>query len=511
MERMGIFGRRRFLQAMAAAAAGVAVAGRAPVARGAAMATVPPGAVGALGRLASAMRGDVLLPGDADWTALNTTSNARWLPVQPLAIARCADAGDVQAALAWARTEGVPFAIRGGGHHYMGGSTSPGLIISTIAMKGTRYDPETGLLVAGAGVQNQDLAVVQSQAGAGRFILPGGTCPTVGIGGLTLGGGIGPNARWAGLTADHLVATEIVTADGELLTVDAERHPDLFWALRGGAGGSFGVNTSFTYRLAPIPGPEALVFALETSGRERVLATILGALEQLADAPAGFSVILMAYSDAEAGVAMEAYGQVTDPDDAASLARVDAILGMDHDDTARLRLPFWEAQAWNMGEVTPPNAYWDRSRFAIRAVDPGAVAEAVDALVAFPGRADDRYGELVTYGWVGGAVGSVARDATAFVHRDATALFRLSAVWPRTPEVPGAVSPIPADVAAWMEATWDAFIPALSDESYQNFPDPGLAGWEAAYYAENLARLRDLKGRYDPENVFRAAQSVPLP
>lgn len=508
MDGLGTFGRRRFLQAMAAAAAGVAVAGRAPGARAAEAATVPPGAAGALGRLAGAMRGDVLLPGDADWTALNTTSNARWLPVTPLAIARCADAADVQAALAWARAEGVPFAIRGGGHHYMGGSTSPGLIISTIAMKGTRYDPETGLLVAGAGVQNRDLAIVQSQEGAGRFILPGGTCPTVGIGGLTLGGGIGPNSRWAGLTADHLVATEIVTADGTVLTVDAESHPDLFWALRGGAGGSFGVNTTFTYRLAPIPGPEALVFGLEVTGRDRVLRTLLTALAALADAPAGFSVILMAYGDPEHGVAMEAYGQAVDPDDPDARARVDAILGGDLDDSVQLRLPFWEAQAWNMGEVAPPNAYWDRSRFAIRAVDPGAIAEAVDALVAFPGRADDRYGELVTYGWVGGAVGSVARDATAWVHRDATALFRLSAIWPRTPEVPGVVSPIPADVDAWMRATWDTFAPALSAESYQNFPDPGLADWPDAYYAENLARLRDVKGRYDPENVFRHAQSI---
>ncbi|MFO1539763.1 MAG: FAD-binding oxidoreductase [Chloroflexota bacterium] len=508
---MGRIGRRRFLQAMAAAAAGVTVAGRIPGARGAEPIAVPPGAAGALGRLAGAMQGDLLLPGDADWTALNTTSNARWLPVVPLAIARCADAADVQAALAWARAEGVPFAIRGGGHHYMGGSTSPGLVISTIAMKGTRYDPETGLLIAGAGVQNQDLAVVQSQDGAGRFILPGGTCPTVGLGGLTLGGGIGPNARWAGLTADHLIATEIVTADGELLTVDAERHPDLFWALRGGAGGSFGVNTSFTYRLAPIPGPEALVFGLETSSRDRVLQTILTALDALADAPHGFSVILMAYSDAEHGVAMEGYGQITDPDDPEQLARVDAILGLDHDETARLRLPFWEAQAWNMGGVTPPNAYWDRARFATGAVDPAAIAEAVDALTRFPGLTDERYGELVTYGWVGGAVGAVARDATAWVHRDATALFRVSAVWPRTPEVPGEVSPIPADAAAWSEATWDALIPALANESYQNFPDPGLIDWATAYHAENLPRLRAVKGRYDPEDVFRAAQSVPLP
>lgn len=182
-----------------------------------------------------------MLPGQHPYAALATPRNLRYAALMPKAVAQCRNAEEIATAIAWARRTETPFALRGGGHNYADASSSRGLIISARRMKCASLKGTT--LRAQAGVQNADLARLLPQGGNSTLLLPGGTCPNVGVVGLTLGGGIGPNAPWAGLTADRLREVTMVTATGDVVTANARENADLFWALRGAAGGNFGAVT----------------------------------------------------------------------------------------------------------------------------------------------------------------------------------------------------------------------------------------------------------------------------
>ena len=220
---MPLFSRREALAAAGLAVAGMAVSCASPKPR------APEAPPKALSDLEKQLPGKVLRPGGADYAQLATPRNLRWAATLPEAVVQCADARDVAAAVAWARENGTPFAIRGGGHNYASGSSSRGILISTRPMNSATIDGTT--LRAGAGVRNADLAALLPQGGTGRLLLPGGNCPAVGVVGLTLGGGIGPNAPWAGLTADRLRKVVMVTADGKVVTASATENPDLFLSL----------------------------------------------------------------------------------------------------------------------------------------------------------------------------------------------------------------------------------------------------------------------------------------
>ena len=150
----------------------------------------------------------------------------------------------------WARRYRIRPVARGGGHSYAGFSTTSGLLIDLGRFSSVRIDAASGTATLGGGTLNGDLFRALK---GGHLFLPVGTCLGVGAGGLTLGGGIGYNTRWAGLTCDHLRSSRIVTAAGDVLDIDAARHGELYWACRGGAGGSFGINTSFTFDLLEVP------------------------------------------------------------------------------------------------------------------------------------------------------------------------------------------------------------------------------------------------------------------
>ena len=172
---------------------------------------------GAIDDLRQRLHGTVLAPGDPGYDAAGLPANGRYLAIRPAAIAQCADEDDVVTCIQWSRENGVPPVGRGGGHSYAGLSTTTGLLIDLTALNAVSVDPSTGIAVMGGAAHNQDVlnATINSP-----FLLPGGTCLGVGVGGLVLGGGIGYNAHWAGLTCDHLVASRIVTASGEILDID---------------------------------------------------------------------------------------------------------------------------------------------------------------------------------------------------------------------------------------------------------------------------------------------------
>src|SRR5215471_5424711 len=199
--------------------------------------------------------GEVILPRSAALARLPKPFNARFAGVVPRAVVACTSAADVAETILLASRRGVGIAIRGSGHCFAGRSAGRGMVIDTTPMNAVSVTG--GLAVAGAGARLGE--VYQALLTAGLTI-PGGTCPSVGIAGLTLGGGLGMLGRSYGLTCDHLQAAQVVLADGRLISCDGQHDAELFWALRGAGAGSFGVLTKLVFR--PVPAPDVTVVRL---------------------------------------------------------------------------------------------------------------------------------------------------------------------------------------------------------------------------------------------------------
>ena len=243
----------------------------------------------ALTELKRRLTGQLHAPDDDAFLTTNAPVNRRYEDVIPIAIARCADEADVIVCVQWCIEHGVDPVVRGGGHSYAGYSTTSGLLIDLRDLSDVTIDLSSGTMTAGGGSTNAHIFTALNE---GPQFLPGGICPTVGIGGLTLGGGIGHNTRWAGLTCDHLEQTRIVTAKGEPLDVSSTLHSDLFWALRGGAGGSFGVNTAFTFDLAEVPTGLVTNFSVTWQGADSAGLAMQAFQEIIQNAPREFGALL---------------------------------------------------------------------------------------------------------------------------------------------------------------------------------------------------------------------------
>ena len=222
-----------------------------------------------MGALAAKLRGELIQPGELGYDSARQLYNGM-IDRRPRVIARCVDAADVITAIRFAREHDLLLAIRGGGHNGGGlGSCDNGLVIDLSRMKGVRVDPVKKRVRVGGGCTWGD---VDHATHAFGMATPSGIISTTGVGGLTLGGGVGHLTRRCGLTIDNLLAADLVLADGSFVTVSADEFPDLFWAIRGG-GGNFGVVTSFEFRLHPI---ETIVWrtdllAARASGRSAPL------------------------------------------------------------------------------------------------------------------------------------------------------------------------------------------------------------------------------------------------
>lgn len=219
--------------------------------------TQPAGLAGALttsgvgGGLSRAIRGHVFLAGQAGFLGAAHVFNTRFDSVVPLAVARPVDARDVRDAIRFTTSHGVQARARSGGHSYAGYSTlSGGVVLDLRRLNWVKVDQRHRMATIGAGCQLIDVSARLARKGV---TIPAGSCPSVGIAGVTLGGGFGLASRAFGLTIDNLLAMRIATADGQLRTVDDRTDPDLFWSLRGGGGGNFGIVTDFVFRTHPLP------------------------------------------------------------------------------------------------------------------------------------------------------------------------------------------------------------------------------------------------------------------
>jgi FAD/FMN-containing dehydrogenase len=485
--------RRDFLERAGGLALGIAALGLLPDSAWGA----PPSAR-ALRELERVLAGDVVTPPDAAYASARLLFNTRFDSRRPRAVAYCQSAADVEKAVRWARKHGVRIAARSGGHSYGGYSSTSGLVIDVSRLRRIGVDPRTNTATIGAGARLID---VYEELWRHGVTIPAGTCPSVGIAGLALGGGIGYSSRKLGLTCDSVRALRIVTAAGRTLACSSRDHPDLYWACRGGGCGNFGVVTSFTFRVHPVA--NVTTYVIDWPWQDAAAA--VNAWQRFApDAPdALFSVLSLSSIERRARVTSSGQFFGSEAELRSLLAPL-VNAGSPTRFRVRMRSFLDAARMWagcpdvecHVGRGT----FAAKSDFAKAPLSREAIQKLVarvEAHAAKPalGRAN------VLLDAYGGAINRVPKQATAFVHRDALFSIQYLAAW--DPGEAGGPS------LAWLRELYAAMRGHVSGFAYQNYIDPELRTWKRAYYGSNFARLVAVKRKYDRANVFRFRQSVP--
>jgi FAD/FMN-containing dehydrogenase len=441
--------------------------------------------------LQARVRGRVITPDDADYDAARTVT-AGHIDRHPAAIVRASDSGDVAEVIGFARDRGVELAVRCGGHSGAGhGVTDGGIVLDLRDMKAVDIDVDGRTVWAEGG--NTALEVTSAVWEHGLAIGFGDT-GSVGIGGLTTGGGVGYLVRKHGLTIDSLLAAEIVTADGQLLRVDADTHPDLFWAIRGG-GGNFGVVTRFQYRLQPLPSfvggmlllpatPETIagfIAANEAAPEElSAIANVMPAppmpflAEELHGKLSIFAILAYAGDEAAAGPVLAPFRALAEP-------MADMV------------------KASPYPEIYPPEDESYRPKAAAKTMFIDHVDLETAQTILEHLNASDASMRVAQLRVLGGAMARVPAETTAFAHRSSRIMVNIAAFWE-------------GDDRPRREAWVDEFMQALDQGdhgAYVNFvADEGQERVRAAYPGATYERLARIKARYDPTNLFRLNQNI---
>ena len=446
---------------------------------------------------AAGLRGTLIQPADPSYDTARKVYNAM-IDRRPALIARCANTADVIAAVNFAREHDLLVAIRGGGHNGPGLSVcDDGLVIDLAPMKGVRVDPVARTVRAEGGATWAD---VDHATHAFGMATPSGVISTTGVGGLTLGGGIGHLTRKCGLTIDNLLEADIVLADGSMVTASAEQHPDLFWAVRGG-GGNFGVVTSFLFRLHPIDTVYAGPMLWDVDKAADVLRWYRDFLPAAPDdlngwfaflgVPAGPPFPEDLHGRTMCGVVWTWTGPLDTAEE--TFAPIRAQFGPPALDWVG-PLPHPALQGM-FDPIYPPGDQWYWKADFFNELPDEAIARHVEHGTQLP------TGKSTMHLYpIDGAAGRVANTATPWSHRDA-----------KWAEVIVGVSPDPADnerMTAWARTYWEALHPYSTGGAYVNFMMEEGNERIRATYGENYDRLTSVKATYDPTNLFQVNQNI---
>lgn len=449
----------------------------------------------AVADLERSLRGQLIGADDPGYDDARTLWNGMLDPT-PALIARCADVDDVRRAVRFAADHGTRLAVRGGGHNVAGTATvHDGLVIDLSAMNDVQVDPGRHLARAGGGATWADMdAATQDH----DLATPGGVVSDTGIGGLTLGGGIGWLRRKYGLACDNLVGAQLVTADGRVVEVDGDRAPELLWGLRGGGGG-LGVVTRFDYRLHPV-GPQVFVaFVLYHGDRtSEVLRAYRDHTSGLSDDVSSFAIC--GTVPEEEDFPEDAWGE--------SYVMLMACAATDLQRGERLVQPLRDLGD-PLVDLSGPMPYLELQqvldadypaglRYYWRSLHLPAVSDDVIALTEQWTSRRPSSLSTVDIWHLGGEMGRVPADATAFGDRSAPYLLGIEANWQDPAD--------DDDNLAWARGCTEAFREASTGREYLNFPgffEGGDETLRTAHGEENYRRLADLRRRVDPDGLFR--------
>jgi FAD/FMN-containing dehydrogenase len=463
-----------------------------------------------LTELARAIDGQVVASDALTSSLLTKPFNARFDDTRPRAVVRCTSAHDVAETISFIRRHRLASATRAGGHCFAGRSTTTGILIDVSPMRAVSV--ADGTVTIGAGAVLGELYIEAIHHGV---TIAGGSCPSVGIAGLTLGGGLGILGRMYGVTSDRLVGARIVLADSKVVDCDEHHEADLFWALRGGGTGHFGVVTDLVFD--PVPAPTVVTnFNLAWPFSEAAsVARAWMAWSPAAPDALSASMVLSANAEPDEAPTVEVFGAMlgTASDARQQLEGLTARLASDpttsfvkamsYEDTLR----YWAARA---GErLEEPRAvpgtrsiHAIRSEYFARPIPTGVIETLLERLTS--DRAEGQFRGLDFSPW-GGAYNRIPADATAFVHRDPLFWIKHEAVVPTD-----STATERAAARDWASASWSSVHPYATGGVFSNFADADLEDWEHAYYGLNLKRLLQLKARYDRDNLFRFHQSLPV-
>jgi len=445
-----------------------------------------------ISELRKGLAGQVIAPEDAAYESARTV----FMPAfdrRPAVIVRPIDAAEVAHVVSLARESGLEFAVRSGGHSGAGHSVSEGGIVLDLSLlKGLEIDPDERVARAETGLTAGEVTSAAAEHGLGISF---GDTGSVGIGGLTLGGGVGYMVRKHGLTIDNLLAAEVVTADGRLLRADAHEHPDLFWALRGG-GGNFGVATRFEYRLHPVDTVTGGMLILPATADS--VASFVSAAEA---APEELSTIAnvmpappMPFVPEEHHGKLVVFAMLVHvgPREAGE----DALAPF-----RTLETPIVDMlRPMSYPEIYPPQDDEYRPLAAARTLFVDSVDTDVAKLILGHLAASSAQMPVAQLRVLGGAMARVPVDATAFAHRSSRIMVNVAAVYATPGEAPVHEEWVTEFAAALRQSDQGAYVNFLGDE--------GEARVRAAYPEETWDRLASVKRRYDPGNLFRLNQNI---
>jgi FAD/FMN-containing dehydrogenase len=461
--------------------------------------------------LQAGIAGEVVLPGSPAYQEVPKPFNARFHDVRPQAIVLCATPLDVAETISFAGRHGLACAVRSGGHCFAGRSVTPGLLIDVTPMGSVSVSG--GVATVGAGAR---LGAVYQSLQVHGLAIPAGTCPPVGVAGLTLGGGLGILGRSYGVTSDRLLAAQVVLADGRVLDCDEHHQEDLFWGLRGAGAGNFGVVTSLRFRT--VPAPQVTNFHLTwPPARAAAIIEAWQGWAPLAPDELYASLKLTAADEVDQPASLDVYGALLGSQSDATRLLDELVVRAGADPTwawveqlsfAETRrfwaeLPVGKAGGGHAAHAPAAQHPYlvAKSEFFRRPLPAETAAALVEHLVQ--GRPAGQFRELDFSPW-GGAYNRVPADASAFVHRDERFQLKHAVV-----VHPQASTDAKQAAHRWVSRSWALVHRWGSGRVFQNFADPDLEDWAGAYFGPNYQRLVQVKARYDPAGFFHAPQSLP--
>jgi FAD/FMN-containing dehydrogenase len=440
----------------------------------------------------------VIKRGSPGFAPASEVYNELYDSLLPDQIARPLDPTDVQAALRWLVEQNVPLRARSGGHSYAGYSTrAGGTVLDLRNLNTIEVDGSMRTATIGAGSQLIDVYSALSRAGV---TIPAGSCPSVGVGGHALGGGMGLAGRAFGLATDNIVAAEIVTADGRLWWVNQATDPDLLWALRGGGGGNFGLVTRLRFQVHELPRFASwFIVNWPWSSASDALGAWLGWAPHASDAltsvfhlQTGPGVLVAGQYLGGAGDLGKLLAPLTGVGGAKLSSGDQDYLGLQVRWAGCLgrSLDSCHTVGMSRGGVLERASFRAKSDYVTAPLPEQSRAVLIQAIERRQGQSGSA---AILFDCYGGAINRVAPNASAFVHRDELACIQY----------------ITYDGgASWLESTYGAMRPYVSGMAYQNYIDPAQQQWQNAYYGSNYPRLLGVQRRVDPHHYFTFPQAI---